>query len=440
MAFTFADLFAGIGGFHAALAKHGGASVFVSEIDESARNVYSENWLDGNVHLISGDIKKHTSGAVRVPKHDVLTGGFPCQPFSKSGNQRGVAEARGTLFYDILRIIESKKPELILLENVRNLVGPKHIDDYRIMIRLIRDLGYVVSDEPTILSPHEIPEYLGGTPQHRERIFIGAIKINGNSAAKFKDIGPLLPRHPFLELGPVDWKLAEFLEKHNSDVHRNQIDLQISSEQKRALKVWNIFVKKHLAENGEQLPGLPLWTEFWKPRSEIRLPRSTPEWKRRFVERNSDFYMRNYKWIDKWLTEAKLEEFIPSYRKFEWQAQSHRDISDCLVQFRPSGIRVKAPTYVPTFVAMAQTPVLGWEKRSLSVDEAKALQGFEKNFDFGAQRDALSFKQIGNAVHAGVASLVFQALVKRARQLEQPWASNLKLKNSQINLLPVQDI
>jgi DNA (cytosine-5)-methyltransferase 1 len=440
MTFTFADLFAGIGGFHAALAKHGGASVFVSEIDESARNVYAENWLDGNVGLISGDITEHTSGVVRVPKHNVLTGGFPCQPFSKSGNQRGVAEARGTLFHDIHRIIESKKPELILLENVRNLIGPKHIDDYKIMIRLIRDLGYVVSDEPTILSPHEIPEYLGGTPQHRERIFIGAVRVNSTSAAKFRDIGPLLPRHPFVELGPVEWDLAEFLEEHNSHEASKQADLQISMEQKRALKVWNDFVKKHLSENREQLPGLPLWTEYWKPRNEIRLPRSTPEWKRRFIERNSDFYMRNYTWIDKWLSEAKLEEFIPSYRKFEWQAQGHRDISHCLVQFRPSGIRVKAPTYVPTFVAMAQTPVLGWEKRSLSVDEAKALQGFERNFDFGAQRDALSFKQIGNAVHTGVASIVFQALVKRARQLEQPWANTVKIKNSQINMLPVQDI
>ena len=153
MSFKFADLFAGIGGFHAALTKHGGKSVFVSEIDQSARNVYARNWLQGEEASISGDITKLTSGDVRVATHNVLTGGFPCQPFSKSGSQRGVAEARGTLFYDILRIVETKQPELILLENVRNLIGPKHISDYKVMIRLIRELGYVVSDEPTILSP-----------------------------------------------------------------------------------------------------------------------------------------------------------------------------------------------------------------------------------------------------------------------------------------------
>jgi DNA (cytosine-5)-methyltransferase 1 len=86
---------------------------------------------------------------------------------------------------------------------------------------------------------------------------------------------------------------------------------------------------------------------------------------------------------------------------------------------------------------MAQTPVLGWEKRALSVSEAKALQGFSRSFKFGDQRDNLSFKQIGNAVHVGVASTVFQALLKRARQLEQPWANNLNIQNSQLEQLPV---
>ncbi len=437
MTFTFADLFAGIGGFHAALSKHGGESGFVSEIDEHAHKVYAKNWLEGDLELIAGDITKLTAGQVRVPKHNVLTGGFPCQPFSKSGNQRGVAEVRGTLFYDILRIVETKKPDLILLENVRNLVGPKHIGDYKVMIRLIRELGYVVSDEPTILSPHEIPEHLGGTPQHRERVFIGAIRMNASVASSLRSIGPLLPRHPFKDLGPIEWDLAEYLEKYSSSTSSKPSGTEISADQKIALHVWNNFVKRHLKENGEQLPGLPLWTEFWKPRNEIRFSRSLPDWKRRFIERNSEFYVSNRKWIDPWLRESNLEELIPSYRKFEWQAQDHKNINNCLVQFRPSGIRVKAPTYVPTFVAMAQTPVLAWEKRTLGVGEAKVLQGFPKSFNFGDQRDSLSFKQIGNAVHVGAASIVFQSLIKRARQLDQPWASGVKIKNSKLDQLPV---
>ena len=437
MSFTFADLFAGIGGFHSALAKHGGQSVFVSEIDKSARSVYARNWLEGDEEFIRGDITKLTAGPVRVERHNVLTGGFPCQPFSKSGSQHGVAEARGTLFYDILRIVETKKPELILLENVRNLIGPKHISDYKVMIRLIRELGYVVSDEPTILSPHEIPEHLGGSPQHRERIFIGAVRMNSSTAKSLENIEPLLPRHPFSDLGPIEWNLAEFLEKNASKSSILQEGEELSLEQKRALRVWNEFVQLNFSANSEKLPGLPLWTEFWKPRSEIRIPKEIPEWKKRFIERNSEFYTHNRRWIDPWLSKARLEELIPSYRKFEWQAQEYRNINKCLIQFRPSGIRVKAPNYVPTFVAMAQTPVLGWEKRSLSVSEAKALQGFSKSFKFGDQRDSLSFKQIGNAVHVGVASNVFQALIKRARQLEQPWAMNLNIRNAHLGRLPV---
>jgi DNA (cytosine-5)-methyltransferase 1 len=258
-------------------------------------------------------------------------------------------------------------------------------------------------------------------------------------ASKFSDIGPLLPRHPFKDQGPIEWNLAEYLEKNAARSSTSLVGTEITDEQQIALNVWNEFVKRNLKENAEPLPGLPLWTEYWKPRNEIHLSKSLPDWKRRFIERNSEFYLNNRKWIDSWLRESNLNELIPSYRKFEWQAQDQRNIKNCIVQFRPSGIRVKAPTYVPTFVAMAQTPVLAWEKRSLGIAEAKVLQGFPKSFNFGDQRDSLSFKQIGNAVHVGVASLVFQSLIKRARQLDQPWASQVKIKNSQMTLLPVPD-
>lgn len=424
MSFAFADLFAGIGGFHAALSKFGGEPIFVSEIDPYARQVYARNWLEGDESFISGDITKLTSGPVRVPRHNVLTGGFPCQPFSKSGNQHGVAEVRGTLFYDILRIVETKKPELILLENVRNLIGPKHINDYKVMIRLLRELGYVVSDEPTILSPHEIPEEFGGSPQHRERIFIGAVRMNVSAAEKNSHIKPLLPRHPFTENNPKLWDLESYLDANVSKSSIAREGTPISTEQELALKIWNKFVNLHRKYNDTSLPGFPLWTEYWKPRSQIRLASSIPDWKRTLIERNIDFYTRNKYWIDVWRKNSELDKLIPSYRKFEWQAQEHRNVHNCLIQFRPSGVRVKAPSYVPTFVAMAQTPVLGWEKRFINVSEAKALQGFPKNFKFGPQRDALSYKQIGNAVHVGVASIVFQSLILRAQNLGQSWAIN----------------
>ena len=102
MAFTFIDLFAGIGGFHAALEALGGKCVYAVEIDPAAANVYERNWGMNPLGDITEDVSENS---MRVPKHDVLVAGFPCQPFSKSGAQRGMDETRGTLYWNILQII-----------------------------------------------------------------------------------------------------------------------------------------------------------------------------------------------------------------------------------------------------------------------------------------------------------------------------------------------
>lgn len=426
MPFTFVDLFAGIGGFHAALSPMGGACVFVSEWDKHAANTYADYWLKDSEIEVSGDIRELTEGEiVLVPRHDVLTGGFPCQPFSKSGNQLGVNETRGTLFYNILKIIESRKPKIVLLENVRNLVGPKHHSDYLIMIRLLRELGYAVSEEPTILSPHEIPKALGGSPQHRQRVFIGGVRVGRKKALELDDIAPLISRSKIQTLLKPTWNIKEELSRFKIPDESVKLKLKVTEEQKYAVEMWEQFLKFHRKYNESNPPGLPLWSEYWKPRSEIRISKETPDWKRRFIERNSEFYVENYKWIDKWRVNHELENFIPSHRKFEWQGKNSSSIYDCLIQFRPSGIRVKEATYVPAFVAMAQTPVLGWEMRELSEHEASRIQGFPNDFTFGVQRRALSLKQIGNAVHPGSAALVFHALVERAKELDLDWAEDM---------------
>lgn len=438
MSFTFIDLFAGIGGFHAALKNFGGRPVFVSEIDEAARKIYRTNWVQNDNFFISGDIKPLTEGSeVQVPEHNVLTGGFPCQPFSKSGNQRGVNEARGTLFFNILKIIEDKKPEIVLLENVRNLVGPKHLGDYKKMIRLLRQLGYVVSTEPTIISPHEIPEKLGGSPQHRERVFIGAIRMENSDSELYSHLGPLLKRKPFSDMH--EWNLKDFLERRIADDGKLDLNKNLSQSQLQALEAWNDFLKIYRKNNRQNLPGFPLWSEYWQPRNKFRIARSTPVWKKTFIENNNNFYLNNRKWIDNWRKNHNFESLIPSYKKFEWQARDENDIFDCLIQFRPSGIRVKNPNYVPAFVALTQTPILGWEKRSINIEEAKLLQGFPETFSFRSQNEKDSFKQIGNAVHVGVASLVFQALLKRAIRIDQPWATSLDTSSFFLENVPLAD-
>jgi DNA (cytosine-5)-methyltransferase 1 len=435
MAFTFIDLFAGIGGFHAAMDPIGGECVFVSEIDSAASRIYSKNWLKNSNISVAGDIKELTQNVNKnIPNHDVLTAGFPCQPFSKSGHQLGVNEARGTLFYNILQIVEEKKPKIILLENVRNLVGPKHYKDYLIIIKLLRKLGYAVSDEPTILSPHEIPTRFGGTPQHRDRVFIGAVRVGETRAKQLSDLGPLLPRQPFKKYGEIIWDINKTLNQYmgNSD---NKIT-KISREKINALKMWNEFLNIYRDFNNSNPPGLPLWSDYWDIRKNIKIPKSVPDWKKQFILRNIEIYEENSKWINTWRKKHDLSSHIASNRKFEWQGRNQEDVYKCLIQFRPSGIRCKEPNYVPAFVALNQTPVLGWEKREVTVKEASLLQGFNRDFSFYDQRDSLSLKQIGNAVHPASARLVFHALINRAANLKLPWANTLLEPVNKNTILP----
>ena len=433
MAFTFIDLFAGIGGFHAALEPLGGECVFVSEINKNAGKIYKYNWLNEKNISIQEDVRTLLGKSLsEVPNHDVLTAGFPCQPFSKSGHQLGVNETRGTLFYNIIKIVEAKEPKLILLENVRNLVGPKHYEDYLLIVRLLRKMGYAVSNEPTILSPHEIPLHYGGTPQHRERVFIGAVKVGSKRAKNLANIGPLLIRKPFNRFGEFSWNIQQTLDSYKLKIPNDE--LTISLDKEKALIMWDEFLSLYRKHNEANPPGLPLWSDFWKNRNQVKIPKETPDWKKEFILKNITLFEKNSKWIDKWRNKHSLESFIPSNRKFEWQGKDQESIFHCLVQFRPSGIRVKEPNYVPAFVALTQTPVLGWESRAISEYEASRLQGFPEDFDFNGQKRSESYKQIGNAVHPGSARLVFNALVHRAKSLDLPWAERLvsaKTKNIQ---------
>ena len=168
--FTFADLFAGIGGIRIAFEKIGGECVFTSEWDSYAQKTYAANFPAA--HEISGDITKIDADA--IPDHDVLLGGFPCQPFSIPGvskkNALGRAhgfadETQGTLFFDVARIIAKKQPRAFVLENVKNLQSHDKGRTFDVIHRtLSKDLGYQVF--------YKVIDGARFVPQHRERIII----------------------------------------------------------------------------------------------------------------------------------------------------------------------------------------------------------------------------------------------------------------------------
>lgn len=172
--FTFIDLFAGIGGLRLGFESIGGTCVFTSEWDTYAQKTYRANFADN--HEIAGDIRE--VDARQIPDFDVLLAGFPCQPFSISGVSKRNALGRphgfecktqGTLFFDVARIIEAKRPAAFLLENVKNLVSHDKGNTLRVILDVLRkDLGYTVE--------YRVVDARHFVPQHRERIFIAGFR------------------------------------------------------------------------------------------------------------------------------------------------------------------------------------------------------------------------------------------------------------------------
>lgn len=187
MKFTFIDLFAGIGGMRIAFEKAGGKCVFSSEWDKFAQQTYAENFGE----VPHGDITKVE--LEEVPRHDVLIGGFPCQPFSHAGLKRGFEDTRGTLFFDVARIIDHRKPSMVLLENVKGFTTHDKGRTMATVKETLEGLGYNVFLK--VLNARDF-----GVPQNRERIFIVAM-----NKRKLGSIGfdfPTPPKKP-TKLGDI---------------------------------------------------------------------------------------------------------------------------------------------------------------------------------------------------------------------------------------------
>ena len=161
----FIDLFAGLGGFRIALEAEGGKCVFSSEIEKNARYVYEANFFESP----SGDITE--IDAASIPDHHVLCAGFPCQPFSVCGKQHGFNETRGTLFFEIERIIRAKRPAVIFLENVANLLKHDNSRTFAVILKTLENCGYTVFYEVLNASFY-------GIPTSRKRVYIVAFRVD----------------------------------------------------------------------------------------------------------------------------------------------------------------------------------------------------------------------------------------------------------------------
>ena len=383
--FKFIDLFCGIGGFHQALSDLGGECVYASDIDADCRKTYEKNY---GIHP-DGDITKVMESD--IPAHDVLCAGFPCQAFSKAGKRLGFAdETKGTLFFDILRILKYHKPKYALLENVRNLASHDHGNTWKVIHDSLVEAGYNVLDEPVIFSPHYI-----GVPQHRERVFIMCVR---------KDVGTL-PRFYFnIERIPdcsIDDILLSDSEIENLEKYR------LKPQMIEWIDNWNAFLQ---GIKCDKLPGFPIWSDSlcaMEDNPMIGDWDEMPKWMKNFIKKNSELWEKNQDFIDKWLPVAKRNPlFFGSKAKLEWQAgeTKHPDVWQHIMQIRPSGLRVKPGTYFPALVAITQTSIVGSRKRFLTPRECARLQSFPDTF-ICDDKNAQAYKQFGNSINVELVKL-----------------------------------
>lgn len=436
--YTFIDLFAGLGGFHLALEKLGCKCVFASELQPDLRELYESNF-GMNCH---GDINE-IDIAKDIPNHDILCAGFPCQPFSKAGKQQGFEDekSRGNLFYKIMEILREHKPEFVFLENVPNLKTHDDCNTYQVIHDNLSEL-YEVADDT--ISPHYF-----GIPHHRNRIYIvGRLKERGG----LRDFEfPSHEDHPECNINSI-------LMPEDTDY------MSLRESTRTHIKAWQNFLDL-LISNNKPLPSFPIWAmEFGATYEYEReapvyqkekkllgkkgrfgktiyghslddciqmLPiyaqgtpksgREFPDWKKQFIRQNRQFYQENKEWIDEWISEIREEGFENSHQKFEWNCGSDAEptIYNKIIQFRPSGIRVKLPTYSPALVlTTTQIPIIPWVTtpngevgRYMTRKEGARLQCMEELKEYPATI-AKAFKAFGNAVNVEVVKRIASNLLR----------------------------
>ncbi len=432
--FKFIDLFAGIGGFHQAMTLYGGKCVFASEIDFECQKQYRKQFridVQGDINLCINEI----------PDFDVLCGGFPCQTFSKAGNQEGFEdELKGKLFFRIIEILKlHPECKFILLENVRNLADQEMF--WSVIQTKLRELNFYITLDPIILSPDDF-----GIPQNRERVYILGIKKTLRDPEKLRN-GWIHTEDLYLEEYKKRCKEGSAFSILDFNATENNKYI-VSNDERIVLRAWEIF--KKLIIPTRQI-GAPIWLDFFgfdydenhtedfyqvcgyytqkvkAKKNEKNDPsllhlidengmieKETPRWKRRFISRNRELYLENRELIDLWYNKYFIYLTNKVYRKFEWNCGSkYKSFKKCIIQFRQSGLRIKRSDKFPSLVAIVNTPII-WDPilkqyRKITVREAANLQSFRANYNFICEPH-ISYKQLGNSVNVKVIKIIAKQL------------------------------
>ena len=435
----FIDLYAGLGGFHQALEKLGHECVWASEYNFNLRELYKKNFPNTP---IDGDIFKVELST--IPQHDLICGGFPCQPFSRAGKMLGFDDLKkGNHFFKILDIIDVQKdnaPKYLLLENVETVLKHDKGETFRVIESELLKRGYEI--EKKIMSPHEF-----NIPHHRRRLFIVGARKDMGGLSNFK-----FPEKLDISKTKIDSILCP------DHVPYPEENLYLTKELREVLEVWSNFIESFPDES--PLPGFPIWSHEWGatypyekyspqaanieelissrgaygqkiigvdkesilntyiPRYAQNDQEKFPNWKISYIKKNRDFYKKNKDFIDDFVfRNPKLKNLEFSYQKLEWSCQgAPRTFSDKILQFRPSGLRVKLNNWSPALTTIrTQNIYIPKIKRRLSLLELSKLQSMDIKY-FPDIYDGKfvpngGYKAFGNAVNVKVVGLIAENLL-----------------------------
>lgn len=434
--FEFVDLFAGLGGFHVALGSLGGDGVFAAEWEPTLNALYKTNfgiqpWSDINDLRTDEDIEHE------VPDHDVLTAGFPCQPFSKAGDQMGFSDTlQGNLFFKVHQILRVKKPRRFILENVPNILKHDNGRTQETIVNMLKGVGYDV--DVRHFSPHEF-----GIPQVRDRAyFVGSLDGLNESVWPVKHKGPTditsVLRHDVPSTRSIPEQTLRAIDMWGDFLRRSPGSLKMPSfpiwamefgatypyEDETPAGVWDrrpVWGLRQMSVKGSFGQSLECTVEKQKELIPSHANRNGdfrfPRWKKTFIRQNREFYQENRFWIDPWIDQWKPQNMLSSFQKMEWNAQGEeRDIDNFVLQVRASGLRIKRPTTSPSLIAFTQTqvPILGsnltGKRRYMTPAECAELQSLGDIQLPAADLDA--YKALGNAVNARVVKAIAERLLE----------------------------